>query len=295
MKYFYIFFILLFIHHLSFGQKILNGQIKNAKSNQYIPYVNVASMHKGIGTVSDQKGKFTLKIQAELNENDKVTFSCIGYKTKHLSIEELYQNSEIYLQPDTVVLDEVSITSRQTKEKAPQHKVKKLGKSHTMLALFHNNFFIYGEVESNHIGKERGMILPVKKNCTLQSLNFHISSNEYKFVKFRLHFYKIENGKPTVLINDQDIIFKIENQFRGWYNVDLKPYNVHLDKSMENVGVSLQWVDSENTDKESKFFSISAAPLSSARHLSRDKVLGKWKISKFKLNFYLDYLEEESL
>ncbi|NME70394.1 carboxypeptidase-like regulatory domain-containing protein [Flammeovirga aprica] len=293
MNYFFSLFILLFIHQLTYSQTAFNGQIKSEESDNVIPYVNIGLADKGIGTISDQKGNFVLKIPSGIDEKEIVTFSCIGYKTKGISIEKLHHTSEILLKKDTVFLETVSVTSENHKEKNP--KPKKLGKAYTLLAFFHNNFFIYGEVESNHIGKERGMILPVKKNCLLQSLNFHVSSNEYRFVKFRLHFYTIENGEPAELINDQDIIFKIENQFRGWHKVDLKPYSIHLDKSLENVGVSLQWIDSENTDKESKFFSISATPLSSARHIAREKVLGKWKVSKFKLNFYLDYLEEENL
>lgn len=293
MKHFLFSIYFLFLSHIVFCQDFFKGQVINKTTGEIVPYVNIGFIEKGVGTISNKEGNFSLKTTSEIKLNDTITFSCIGYKTKEIDCKQLTQVNKVYLQPDTVFLEAVNISSK-AKGSRP-HKPKKLGKAHKVLAFFHNYFHIYGKAEPDNLGRERGMIFKLKKNCDLQALNFHIGSNQYKSVKFRLHFYTIENGKPKALISDhKEIIFTVKDQFRGWHQLDLKPYSIQFDKSAENIGVTLQWVDSEKTDENSKYFSISAALASKPHHLSRDEVMGKWKMSKYKLNFNLEYLENQS-
>jgi hypothetical protein len=67
----------------SFSQeKIIKGVIKDVESKSFLQYVTIGISNKSIGTVSSFDGKFSLKLNESINENDLVTFSYVGYQTK---------------------------------------------------------------------------------------------------------------------------------------------------------------------------------------------------------------------
>ncbi|MCK7530594.1 MAG: hypothetical protein MZV63_05890 [Marinilabiliales bacterium] len=47
------------------------------------------------------------------------------------------------------------------------------------------------------------------------------------------------------LIVEKDIVFEIKDEFKGWFIVDLKPYEIYLDKETEDIAVTIQWVESK--------------------------------------------------
>lgn len=55
------------------------------------------------------------------------------------------------------------------------------------------------------------MVFNVENSSRVKDVNFHISLNEFNSVKFRLNFYKVEDGLPIELLNAEDIIINIEN------------------------------------------------------------------------------------
>jgi len=63
-------------------EKIIKGVIKDAESKFFLQYANIGISNKNIGTVSNFDGKFSLKLNESINENDLVTFSYVGYQTK---------------------------------------------------------------------------------------------------------------------------------------------------------------------------------------------------------------------
>ena len=63
----------------SFSQeKIINGEIKDAENKTFLQYANIGISNKNTGTVSSFDGKFSLKLNESINENDLVTFSYVG-------------------------------------------------------------------------------------------------------------------------------------------------------------------------------------------------------------------------
>ena len=66
-----------------FSQKI-NGKVIDSISLLPIPNVAI-QINKDVGDFSDEGGLFSL----ELSENAQITFSCLGYRTKILSLETL--------------------------------------------------------------------------------------------------------------------------------------------------------------------------------------------------------------
>lgn len=268
--------------NISFSQ-VITGKIIDSENGLGLSYANIGIENRNVGTISDSKGRFKLKLK-NVDNNSEIIVSYIGYKTKEYKVASLLKNSNIIieLEPNTEVLDEVVINFKDL-------KAKKLGKNGKGLGLLHYNFYTaYEKDVGDRLSKEMGVRINIRKDCKIEAMNFNISSNDFKSLKFRINFYNIKNSLPKDLLNIQDIIFEIKNSYIGWYKVDLKPYNLYLEEDLKEVVVSIQWLESEKAKKDGKFFSISAATATSKRTFIRDKGMDKWQSEKFKPSFYLD-------
>ncbi len=247
-----------------------------------LPYANIGIYNKNIGTVSDSIGNFKLKLN-KINKADSITVSYIGYQTKEFKVSSLLKDSNliIRLDPSSTILDNVVI-----KFKAP--KAKKLGRTGKGLGFIHYTFYTLYEDVEDWLSKEMGTRINLKNDCKINALNFNITSNDFKSLKFRINFYNMKNGLPKDLLNTQDIIFEIKNNFSGWYKVDLKPYNLYLEKELKEIVVTIQWLESEKATDDSKWFKISTAKATSKKIFIRNKAMGKWESKKYSPSFYLD-------
>ncbi|HEX8014188.1 MAG TPA: hypothetical protein VF465_03060 [Flavobacterium sp.] len=168
-------------------------------------------------------------------------------------------------------------------------KPKQFGRSAKGLGLMHFNFFTaLDETVDDYLSRERGMEFRIKKDCKVNDFNFNITSNEFKSVKFRLNFYKIENGSPSKTLIEKDIIFEVKDKVIGLFSVDLKPYDIYLDKEMGDIAVTIQWIESIKSTEKSKFFSISSAVSASENSFYRERNMANWSKTGQSLTFYLN-------
>jgi len=254
MKFVKLLLLFLITFNMFAQKKNISGEIKDSQSNSILEYVNIGIANKNTGTVSNSKGIFNLRLNDKVTANDTIVFSHVGYKSKKIIVNQLKQeNNLILLEPSDNMLKEVVI-------KFKQPKTKQFGRSSKGLSLMHSNFYYaFDKDVDDRLSREKGMKFKIKKDCKVNDFNFNITANEFKSVKFRLNFYKIENDLPTNLIVDKDIIFEIKNGFRGLYTLDLKPYDIYLDKEMGDIAVTIQWIESVKENEKSKFLAISTA------------------------------------
>jgi hypothetical protein len=284
MKLYFYFFLAVTLS--SFSQiKEINGEIKDAENKSFLQYANIGISNKSTGTLSNANGKFSLKIHENIHENDLVTFSFVGYQTKTILISKLNLiNNVIELEPEKNQLDEVKV-------KFVKPKPKVLGRNSKGFGLMHYNFYTFYEKDvDDRLSKEIGMKFRLKRDCKIQDLNFNVTSNEFSSLKFRLNFYKIENGFPTELIIKKDIVFEINDEFKGWFKLDLKPYDIYLDKEFEDIAITIQWVESKKANEKSKYFGISTAMSATETSYFREKSMDTWKKNGQSLSFYLNAL-----
>jgi len=281
--------ILLVVFSVTFltnAQEVIAGKVKDSISGSVLPYVNIGIAGKSAGTVSDKEGNFKLKLNNLINDNDEVTFESAGFKTVTYKVSSLKERSIIELQTESEILEEVVIDLK-------KGKLQKLGKKNLGLDLTHFSFYSSYEhdVVDDALSKETGMLFKLKKDYWVNSLNFKISSNEYKHLKFRINFYKIEDGVPgEQLFATKNIIFKVENNYTGWFNVDIRDYDVFLEKELGEVAVTIQWLESEKNNDKSKFLSIPVS-LTGGTQFIRNKTMDRWQKSKQTLSFYVDVAE----
>lgn len=260
----------------------ISGEIKDSQNNSTLEYVNIGITNKNAGTVSNSKGVFNLRLNEKVTSTDTIVFSHIGYKTQKIEVSQLKSNHNIIKMASSEnILKEVVV-------KFKQPKPKQFGRSSKGLALMHSNFFsAFDKDIDDRLSREKGMKFKIKKDCKVNDFNFNITSNEFKSVKFRLNFYKIENDLPSKIIVEKDIIFEVKNNTLGLFTLDLKPYDIYLDKEMGDIAVTIQWIESVKSDENSKFFAISTAMSATETSFYREKNRSNWSKSGQSLTFYL--------
>ena len=269
---------------VGFSQKtILKGKVTD-ENNLGLPYVNIGIPKKNVGTVSDENGAFKLKISPTTSKNDSIVFSYIGYKSIKKTVAELIRQENILIQLETEKnqIEEVVIETKKLKD-------KKLGITSKGLGLMHYNFYTTKEKEvDDRLSKERGMKFKLKKNCRLEKFNFAISQNEFKSLKFRINIYNLVDDQPEDLLISDNIIFDIQNKKIGWKSIDLDPFNIYLKEEIDEFLLTIQWVESEKSEEDSKFFAIHAnkSPLHKVYH--REKAMDSWESQSGGLSMYLN-------
>jgi len=87
---------------------IVKGMVLDMDKQTPLPYSNIIVLHKNRGTISNEKGFFSLDI-TKLDKNDSLSFQYIGYETKVVIISELDSITTIYLKEAIINLSEAFV------------------------------------------------------------------------------------------------------------------------------------------------------------------------------------------
>ena len=89
----------------------VGGVVKNARNKKKIEYVAVSAVGTNVGTVTNEDGEFTLKINDTLKVTE-IEFSCLGYYNAKVPVSNRnLLNQEFYLQPQAFPLKEIEVRS----------------------------------------------------------------------------------------------------------------------------------------------------------------------------------------
>ncbi|MCB0632330.1 MAG: carboxypeptidase-like regulatory domain-containing protein [Saprospiraceae bacterium] len=89
----------------------INGSILDGTSGQVMMNVAIALDTLNLGTMSDEQGRFSLTLPVAMADRSVYIYH-IGYKTKHLPVNQLGRNTTIRLQTEALPLDEILIIER---------------------------------------------------------------------------------------------------------------------------------------------------------------------------------------
>lgn len=226
---------LLFCISSAFSQTI-SGTVVDLASKQALAYVNIGIIGKGIGTVSDINGKFSINLDDSLN-SQTLKFSYIGYKSQSFNVREVKKN----LQNNTlsIALEENTFSLTQVVIKPKVLKTKVLGNTN-------NNKGAMAGFKSNDLGSELGTIMKIKKPSThIENVNFNIANNEIENAKFRMNIYSMKNGQPDSILLKEPIYVTTSIK-SGTLTVDMKKYNLWVDTDFM---VSLEWIENYGPNK----------------------------------------------
>jgi len=256
----------------------IEGEVRDSKSSQPIPYSTIGVKGKSIGTIADERGLFKFYInERTIDSLQSFIVSSIGYKSVVISLDKFKDGKiTISLTPTIKELKAVIIRPKKSKRKV----LGRIGSSTYMTA----NMFTERNLIDDNLGKEQARIIDIDKECLIRDFNMYLVFNHFQSVKFRLNFYSVKNGEPYQLINDRDILFEV-SQKSGWVKVDLLQYDLYL-KEHDKVAVAIQWIKSIKTDSTSRAFNVSVIPTPLHSMFFRDKSQSVWKkISSANLAF----------
>lgn len=208
----------------------IQGRIIEKLSDIPLAYVNIGIVGKGVGTVSDTKGMFTLSIPASL-QDETLRVSMIGYKSREFKVSEfiakINNDYNIFLEPDATLIEEIAIVDSKMRSYTKGNKSKT------------QNFTV--GFESDTLGNEFATKIKIRKRRTiLKDVRISIVENTFDTLKFRLNIYSVKNGKPGELLNKKNIIIQTTKKDSEVLTVDLTPYNVTVKR---NFFVSLEWIE----------------------------------------------------
>jgi hypothetical protein len=192
------------------------GIIVNSKNGNPIEYVNVGVIKKNIGTVSDNKGKYSINLVAEF-DNDTLMFSCIGYQPYLIKVSEFKNlgQKDILLDERIFELNEVIV-----RPKVFKHKI---------LGVTANLKSINAGFKENQLGYECGVMLKIKKSAILERLDINIASCSYDTVFYRINIYKVKGDMNFTNILEHPIYLKLAtDEVKDKIEFDLKKYNIKL-------------------------------------------------------------------
>jgi hypothetical protein len=222
---------------------LIEGRIIEKLTDQPLAYVNIGVVGKGVGTVSNTKGVFSLTIPSSL-DNEIVRVSMVGYTSVEFSVSDfrkkISEDYNIFLEPKTNEIQEIAIVDSKMKSYLKGNKTK-------------NQWFSVG-FESDTLGNEFATKFKIRKRRTIiKDLRLSINENTFDTLRFRLNLYKIKNGKPGEIINTENIIVTTTKKSSEVLIVDLLPYNVVVEKGFF---ASIEWIENsepvtidENGDK----------------------------------------------
>ena len=84
------------------------GIIVDKNTHEPLPFTNIQVERTGIGTISDNIGRFSLKVPVKYFKNN-ILFSFLGYQTEVRKISDLQKDNLITMNQSEIVLDEVVI------------------------------------------------------------------------------------------------------------------------------------------------------------------------------------------
>ena len=224
-----------------FGQNTVDGIIKNIQTNEPVPYVNIGILNRDKGTVSNEKGEFSLEIPIEF-VNDTIKISSIGYETRIFIAKEfiktLKENKTITLSEKIIELNEVVVSNKKLKENDLGNKTK--------------SKMMRGGFRNAELGNELGIKIKIKKSPTyITKFHANVTSNTGEKMKFRLNFYSMEKGLPKEKLIKQNIIFSIDSK-EGEFTLDLSKYNLVVE---EDFYLTMELIENEGNKESEVFFS----------------------------------------
>lgn len=248
----------------------LKGIVYDSATKQPVEYVDIGIRGKGIGTVSDDSGRFSLNIPAD-KRNDSLTFSCIGYHTKKIRITDFLSKKEnpVFLIQRIVQLTELKIVSKKLKNRTKGNKTR-------------SKSIVLGISSSLNLGMEIGTVVKLPdKPVYIENFNFHIVYNRPDSAKFRLNIYSYDKKIGNNILN-KDIYFTIHGKTTGDFKVNLTKYNIVV-RGDVFVAVEVLADYSKGPDPNKKFdkyyydrINISGSIIGSQSY-SRKISLGKWE------------------
>lgn len=241
---------------------VITGVVIDQESTHPIPWVGVGIVGEGVGTVSDENGRFSLSISSTY-QGHKLTFSHINYQPAQVGLSAQSQQLKVLLKPVAPrPLPEIELYPSKTVVLGQEPKGKSL-----------RAFF-----EPGALGCEAGTLVRNDGTSRLNVLSMNILENRMGDLTFRLNFYAADKDEPGKKLRG-DTVFLIPKDYSGILTLDLQGLGLVIEG---NFVASIELLKMENVDPaETLYFSAYAGArarvyrkLASMAHWSQHRKVG---------------------
>ena len=233
-------FTLLLITLRCFSQSMTcAGTISDSETGLPLPFVHVLQGNTLLA-VSDINGGFSLQV----NLNDTINFSCVGFKPIAIIIEKGHSElpQMIRLQPTTLLLDEVTVSPKFNKAKELGHtRIKNINGGFSFPGL---KYFAFAHGFTLKKAPYQIDYVSLLTRYNIPPENWH-KNPVFSFVKVRIS--ENNEGFPGKDLVDKNMVFTLP-EVSGWVDFDLGPYDVVLDNKEIFVIIEFLGPPSEKTD-----------------------------------------------
>lgn len=218
-----VFFLMLI---LSFGlaraQETVSGMVTDADTGEPVLFVNIGIIEAGVGTVSDEKGQYLLRLPAA---TAMVTFSAIGYETQQVAGKVLRQNGAVALHPKPYTIPEVIVDATG------------FGEEKVIGAKLEERIHSIG-FGSSELGTEIAAHLQIDKETLIKSAHFPLNHAAGDSLLFRVNIYDFSDGNAGENLLPENVIVTTA-QKRGVLTVDLADYRLIV---TGDILLALEWI-----------------------------------------------------
>lgn len=213
-------FLLIFFIYSIFQSQVISGTIFSKEDNKVIPYVKIGVDKEKIGTVSNEKGEFSIDLTS-VAPDKKVKIEVSGFETFTQNVSEFIRKNpqSIYLQERIHSIKEVKLVPKKLVDK--NWGVNTKNKSVTYSVNPQQN-------KESFLG-ETALEFSTKKKAKISAINLNIAEfNSDKPVLMRYTVYSEENGLPGKSLLDEEINLELTGDKikDGVFSLDVNDQNI---------------------------------------------------------------------
>ncbi|MCO6478389.1 MAG: carboxypeptidase-like regulatory domain-containing protein [Phaeodactylibacter sp.] len=215
-------FILAFIFISAHAQEYAQGRVADADTGEPVPFVNIGIPELNVGTVSDERGKYGLRVNSP---EDVVVFSSIGYHTENIEAGRLLSGGDVTLRQRPYDIPAVEVSAGWATDVIIGAKLEERGHS-----------IGFG---SSELGTEIGAHIEIGGKATfIKSAHFTVNHAAGDSLLFRVNLYEFVDGEVRKNLLPQNVIISAV-QTRGAIDIDLSKFNLVTSR---DVLLSLEWI-----------------------------------------------------
>ncbi|KAA2224599.1 alpha/beta fold hydrolase [Chryseobacterium sediminis] len=204
----------------AFHAQVISGTVISKNENQPIPYVKIGIEKNSTGTISDEKGKFSIDL-SNAEPQQKIKIEVPGYNFYQETIQNFkkHDQQKIILTEKTKNIQEITIKPKKLVDKNWGVNTKTKSVTYSVNPEFDKKSFL----------GETALEFNAKKRSKIKNINLNIASYvSTQPVLMRYSIYSEKNGFPDKNILEEEITVELtENMIKdGTYTLDVNDRNI---------------------------------------------------------------------
>lgn len=218
----------------------LSAQEKNvivvdSITKKTIPYANIKVLNSNYGFYTNDYGSFSFS--NKLNK-DSISISCLGYKTLIMMISQV--RDTIFIKPNTLELDEITISSKKQNLKSKKIGFKKINSGWFGTQNLQVGVIMKPNKKNTNTRIEK-IIIPFRKKI------YGRKKYDYRSI-FKLSIFSVLDNKPNLPLIEKPIIINYNQDSNKFIEIDISQEFIYLKK--EGVFICLEQVGEINESGE---------------------------------------------